>query len=522
VSEENLPEASALARMRDFCVRYGSERTEAVAQVEEHAHAVKSLQAAAARGKKRAGLLGAVAALLWICTAGSFLLELPQGGFGVITQISTLLFGGLLLAGAVWLGLQGCKATAAMPAEREALTTAQERIAVLDEAWQAMLGELRTYGDACDTQQMLTLIGALEQRLAQRVLLQREAAQQSTRLRMAAEQAMQAYATLCDLWRDYGEPPTALDAPVALERLRIACEEHTTRQTRLHELRQKIDLQTIALRQAQTLVQGQLSRYPEAPEEGIAVPWLMQQRQRIVTLYEELAAHQSALEQFVAQTDMEPTAIEMQDVVSASESENFDQTRTLLEQAHNDAERQMALLQRQAERLLEQAARLDTLEPQLSDAELLLEQQRAALQTIELTRTYMEKAKLQLSERYLMQMKQSFAKYHAALTEKDALAFTMDGSFRIKLRAGGVQRSTESFSVGQRDVISLCARLSLVDALFENETPFLILDDPFVNMDDATVIRAYALLTIAAKNYQILYLTCHSSRAGGADKESEV
>jgi uncharacterized protein YhaN len=62
-------------------------------------------------------------------------------------------------------------------------------------------------------------------------------------------------------------------------------------------------------------------------------------------------------------------------------------------------------------------------------------------------------------------------------------------------------------------MISLATRLSLVDTLFEGETPFLVLDDPFCNMDDQTTARAWRLLENVAQRYQVLYLTCHSSRA---------
>ena len=59
----------------------------------------------------------------------------------------------------------------------------------------------------------------------------------------------------------------------------------------------------------------------------------------------------------------------------------------------------------------------------------------------------------------------------------------------------------------------LCMRLALVDALFQNQKMFVILDDPFVNLDDAHTTQARALLRKLAQQRQILYLTCHSSRS---------
>ena len=51
-----------------------------------------------------------------------------------------------------------------------------------------------------------------------------------------------------------------------------------------------------------------------------------------------------------------------------------------------------------------------------------------------------------------------------------------------------------------------------MDALFEGEQPFLILDDPFVDFDDMHLQEARKLIKEIAKNKQIIYFVCHSSR----------
>ena len=57
-----------------------------------------------------------------------------------------------------------------------------------------------------------------------------------------------------------------------------------------------------------------------------------------------------------------------------------------------------------------------------------------------------------------------------------------------------------------------CMRLALVDAMYPDEKPFLVLDDPFVNLDEEKVVHGNELLSKIAGEYQILYFTCHSSR----------
>ena len=58
----------------------------------------------------------------------------------------------------------------------------------------------------------------------------------------------------------------------------------------------------------------------------------------------------------------------------------------------------------------------------------------------------------------------------------------------------------------------LCMHLALVDALFKEEPVFVILDDPFVNLDDDRTAQALKLLEKLSQRRQILYMTCHSSR----------
>lgn len=55
-------------------------------------------------------------------------------------------------------------------------------------------------------------------------------------------------------------------------------------------------------------------------------------------------------------------------------------------------------------------------------------------------------------------------------------------------------------------------RLALVDALFQKEQPFLLLDDPFVNLDDEATCRALSMLRELAKKRQVVYLTCNTAR----------
>ncbi len=164
-------------------------------------------------------------------------------------------------------------------------------------------------------------------------------------------------------------------------------------------------------------------------------------------------------------------------------------------------------------RLTSETEELDALEGEREALTAEWERKQEQLSAIQSAEKYLKLAREQLSGRYLNAMRQGFGRYMQALTGEEAPVFTMDAQFRVKLRAAGAGRDSDAFNTGLRDLISLCERLSLVDAMFEGERPFLILDDPFTNLDDATMARATDLLAAVAERYQVLYLTCNSSRA---------
>ena len=91
--------------------------------------------------------------------------------------------------------------------------------------------------------------------------------------------------------------------------------------------------------------------------------------------------------------------------------------------------------------------------------------------------------------------------------------FTMDTSFGLVKSEGAKSQPTEAYSLGTRDVFSLCSRLALVDSLYEGEGPFIILDDPFAHFDDKKCQAAIKCIKKMAEKKQIIYLTCSKSRA---------
>ena len=135
------------------------------------------------------------------------------------------------------------------------------------------------------------------------------------------------------------------------------------------------------------------------------------------------------------------------------------------------------------------------------------------MRTLQVTADYMQRAYDSLRASSLSLMQKGLQHYAALVTGNEAGALHIDADFTVTADVAGQLRAYGHFSRGQKDIFDICTRLALCDALFVQEKPFLVLDDPFANLDDANLARARVLLERLAEDRQILYLACHTSRA---------
>lgn len=128
------------------------------------------------------------------------------------------------------------------------------------------------------------------------------------------------------------------------------------------------------------------------------------------------------------------------------------------------------------------------------------------------TLALLSQAKDNLANSYVGRVERGFENYANTLMGNQLGDVMVDRDLHLYIDEKGAAREVGSFSAGTIDCIMLCMRLSLVDALFGDEKPFLILDDPFVNLDDEHTKRALEMLDKIAQDHQIVYLVCNTSR----------
>ncbi len=148
------------------------------------------------------------------------------------------------------------------------------------------------------------------------------------------------------------------------------------------------------------------------------------------------------------------------------------------------------------------------------EAEVLAEKERLEKRhhAILKAKEILLRARDNMATRYLQPVERGSKRYLAILNDEgsERLTFTADGA-PLREESGGL-REMDFYSAGLRELTGFCIRVALADALFAKEKPVLILDDPFVNLDDEKTEKAKRLVRELAKTYQVLYLTCKKER----------
>ena len=175
-----------------------------------------------------------------------------------------------------------------------------------------------------------------------------------------------------------------------------------------------------------------------------------------------------------------------------------------LERQKSIAESEYALLSRELEERPALEERLRELNEKISIYE-------ENLGVIQKTKQLLSNAKASMTAKYLDGTRRAFEKY-ISLIENECGEFSLDTSFNVTKRDLGASRPEDAYSRGTKDIRALAVRLALIDALYESDSPPIVLDDPFIAFDDTRTQRALEILEKLSESKQIIYLTCSKSR----------
>lgn len=248
-----------------------------------------------------------------------------------------------------------------------------------------------------------------------------------------------------------------------------------------------------------------LFNIPASPDRYSALSYLTKVVDEYQRLKKEEAELAAALSAYKKDRDVtEEVPFECNDI-SALKSE-LASVRAQYSAKADELANKRSAIRRQSEI----ADELPDLESKKADINAKIAQYEEEYDLLVKTAEYMKKADENLKVRYRQPLQESLNKYLSYVA--DGCKALIDIDLVVSVEETDGTKVTDYYSKGYQNLFEICKRFALTDVLFTGEKPFIILDDPFYNLDDEKLSFATDLIKKLSSDYQIIYLICHESR----------
>lgn len=231
-------------------------------------------------------------------------------------------------------------------------------------------------------------------------------------------------------------------------------------------------------------------------------------------LYLEKKAKLNELKNAIKEMEDSPNFLSVKEAYKPVDSEESsdDNEIVAIKEAIESCEDNIREYHKRIEALEEEIDKLNDEEIELKEKSEELDRQNEKAKLLEQTRYYLNEAKVSFVNRYSEPITNNFRKYFELLDGNGAANYSFDANTNLNILSEGKIRKPEAFSRGMRDLAGIAFRMSLTEAMYKAEKPYLIMDDPFVNLDDTRINGALKLIDNISQDFQVIYFTCSSSR----------
>jgi len=158
---------------------------------------------------------------------------------------------------------------------------------------------------------------------------------------------------------------------------------------------------------------------------------------------------------------------------------------------------------------------IEKLNAEINDDIDLLNKYKHRYKIINKTKSIIDDSQKALDKKYVEPIKKQLDNYFNLIeaSSSSIKKIILGRDFDIQLDINGEIKSSEHLSSGQKSICALCYRLALLDNIFSTkEFPFIIMDDPFVNLDSNNFKMISNIIKTISQQKQIIYFSCHDSR----------
>lgn len=223
---------------------------------------------------------------------------------------------------------------------------------------------------------------------------------------------------------------------------------------------------------------------------------------------QHLASLEDSKESYIKKHDIK----EVKASINVDIKDDFSNKLDIIDNKLNELEKEKTTLLNQKFILSKETEVLDDLERQLIEANEEKERLNYRYKVLTNTKELLTNSQETLLAKYIKPMKDAISKYFKLTLLDKNKQFNINTDFEINIIENGQSKEIAYYSKGYQQLVSLCMRFALIDCLFEKEKPFVLLDDPFINLDDDRLIDCVNLIKEVSKQMQVIYFTCHESR----------
>lgn len=243
-----------------------------------------------------------------------------------------------------------------------------------------------------------------------------------------------------------------------------------------------------------------------SPTTALKTEELKEAARKYKTLANEINELKQERDEFAKENNLKPDdGINIDSVSINIEVNKIQKEKEEINKEINENERMLNLLYQTQESLEDDLLKQEKMEEEKEELEKQDKILAAAAEFIKKTAELVKK-------NYIQPMSDKVKEYLDLFFGNNKLNFNLDIDFKFSGVEDLKQRDIEFYSQGYRQAIALCLRLALIEVIFPEEKPFLLLDDPFVGLDNEKLSKAKELLEKISETKQVIYLTCHDSR----------
>ena len=193
-------------------------------------------------------------------------------------------------------------------------------------------------------------------------------------------------------------------------------------------------------------------------------------------------------------------------------AENVEQDEENLRNQHEQIKAKLDTKDDEINQNEERIAKRDSINDEINKNLDLIEDYEEKVKIANLAVEALLSAQSDMNAKFIDPIKNSYVSYANKIYEKIGANVSMNYDYEIKYDVKGQLRESKDLSDGERAIMLLALRFSVLDSMYKNHDSLIILDDPFESLDPVKLEKAKEVIKELSNDWQILYFTCHDSR----------